>query len=173
MHTLSAKQRKQDPDFFLVACVDSNKLQNKQCYVICVGIWKEKSMIKLCVNLQCHKQELCCLHYSKLSFSDVTQNIWQIAVHTIITKIIILYWSLLWWLLKSLSALLQCYQKKLFFAFWVLALCGCFVAFFHHGITSKYGKCPKILNTLFHTIWLKFCFLCRCLKKYLVEWVTL
>ena len=39
----------------------------------------------------------------------------------------------------------------------------------HH---TWYGKCPKILNTLFHAFfWLKFCFLCSCLLKCLVEWL--
>ena len=35
-----------------------------------------------------------------------------------------------------------------------------------------YNKCPKILNTLFHNFWPKFCFLWSCFLKYLVEWQT-
>ena len=35
--------------------------------------------------------------------------------------------------------------------------------------TAQYGKCRKISNTLFHILWPKFCFLCSCFLKYLVE----
>ena len=35
-----------------------------------------------------------------------------------------------------------------------------------------YSKCSKISNTLIHTFWPKFCFLCSGFFKYLVEWQT-
>ena len=35
---------------------------------------------------------------------------------------------------------------------------------------GTYSKCPKILNTLFHTFFTKFCFLCSCFSKYTVDW---
>ena len=35
-----------------------------------------------------------------------------------------------------------------------------------------YGKSPKISNTLFHSFLLKFCLLCSCYLKCLVEWKT-
>ena len=42
--------------------------------------------------------------------------------------------------------------------------------FSHLSKYSRYSKRPKILNTLFHFFWSKFCFLCNHFLKYLVEW---
>ena len=39
-------------------------------------------------------------------------------------------------------------------------------------ISRKYNKYPKILNTLFHSFWPEFCFLCSCFLNYSVEWQT-
>ena len=44
--------------------------------------------------------------------------------------------------------------------------------FFFVCVIHMYGNCPKILYTVFHTFWPKFCFLCFYFLKYLVEWQT-